>query len=114
MAPAPKPAKIGTTVRPALKQPYRIGEDLRQHGQAERDAVARFEAEGAESVGDLVGLGVDLVEGSGAGGAVLGFPDAGDAVGGGPAVQAVVGDVEGAAGEPLRPLGPREASSTWW
>ena len=73
-------------------------------GHTERYAVAGLEAEGEQSVGDTIRFLADLTEGDGARGAVLAFPNAGNAIGIRPTVEAIVRDVESSADEPLCPL----------
>ena len=82
------------------------GDDgLGDHRQVDRDAVALADAEGGEHVGGALDLGGQLGVGDAAGVAGLALPVDGDAVavaGLDVAVEAVVGDVELAVGEPLR------------
>src|SRR5207244_4141706 len=69
-----------------------------------RDPVASRQPERAESIGHPSGFFVDFGECDRTCGAVLAFPEAGDTIAFRPTVQAIVGDVETSAGEPLCPL----------
>ena len=85
------------------------GKDLRNHRHGHGDAVAGLKAESGQAVGDTIGVAEQLGESDLAGGSVLRFPDAGQPAGvrsgSGPAIQAIVGDIDAAADEPLGPFG---------
>ncbi len=77
---------------------------LRDHRQVQRDAIAFLDAAILENVGELADLFVQFTVGDLAVFVrVVAFPDDGDLVAAGleVAVEAVVGDVEGAALEPI-------------
>ena len=91
----------GAEARDGEHRDDRLGDDR----QVDRDAVALADAERGERVGGPLHLGGQLGVGDAAGVARLALPVDGDAVavaGEHVAVEAVVGDVERAVGEPLR------------
>ena len=75
-----------------------------------------FETQRRQAVGHAIGIGAQFGEGHGARFAAFAFPNAGDAIGIGPAVEAIVRDVEFAADEPLRPFGSAAGveTSAWY
>ena len=108
IAPAPKPAKIGTTVDARLEAAVEDGENLRDHRHAQRHAVAGFRgpARAGRWPRDWLPR-CSSAKRDRARGAVLAFPDAGHAIRLRPPVQAIVRDVQPAAGNHCAHSGPR-------
>ena len=109
----PEAREDGDDRQPQFEAAVQDRQNLRNHGQRQSHAVARFQAHGGQAVGHPIGLAAQLREGHLADGPALGFPNAshpsvdgsGAGRGLGPAVQTVVRDIDSAAHEPLRPLG---------
>ena len=106
MAPEPKPAKIGTTVSAGLEAAVKNGENLRDHGHGTGPRGRRRASPmAASAIGHAIGFGRNSAKVTVRVAPLSPSQMQATRSGVGPAVQAIVRDIEPAADEPLGPLG---------